>query len=188
MAGVGLLVGQHVAQGLRRGDGGGSQVDGGPEQPEETGGGESLLDQVYPAGAVLHRIGRPAFPQLSPEEEVGEEEPHPHHGAAGIPDGAEEILQGNLPLVLCGGFYRGIEDVLHRKCKGIVRRGGAYRHRWTVRRVVDRRTALSHIGDAVRRKIEGFYILYHRLRRGQHVVLQRGQIDGHQQPQQYQPP
>ena len=96
---VGLLVGQHVAQTLLILQGGGSQVDGGPEQPEEARGHQSLLHQIRRAPAALQLQGEPPAPQHPPEPQVGHDQPQGHAPHAAVPDGPEDSPQIDLPPV-----------------------------------------------------------------------------------------
>ena len=99
MPGVGLLVGQDVPEAVRALEGGGGQVDGGAEEPEEAGGGEALLHQIDPAGGALHGIGPPGPAELSPEEKIGEDQPAGHGRHAAVPDGGQLVRQNDLPGV-----------------------------------------------------------------------------------------
>ena len=97
--GVGLLVCQDVPEAVRALEGGGGQVNGGAEQPEEAGGGEALLHQIDPAGGALHGIGPPGPAELSPEEQIGEDQPAGHDRHTAVPDGGQLVRQDDLPGV-----------------------------------------------------------------------------------------
>ena len=98
MAGVGGLMGQHMPQPLRRGDNGGGKINGGPEQPEQAGGGETCLHQIDGIPAVLRGIGRPRPPELLPEAQVGHQKPHRHGGDADQPEDRQQVRRRHHPL------------------------------------------------------------------------------------------
>ena len=65
--GVGLLMSQDVPEAVRALESGGGQVNGGPEEPEQAGGGQTAFHQVDPAGGALYRPGLPGLTELLPE-------------------------------------------------------------------------------------------------------------------------
>lgn len=105
VAGMGLLMGQHMAQPLRRGQRRGSQVNCGPEQPEQARGGQSRLHQIHRQGAVFHRAGLPVPMQPHPEARVHRQQEHRRQTAARQPDQEQHMLR-RQPFILHGGVLR----------------------------------------------------------------------------------
>ena len=186
--GVGLLMSQDVPEAVRALEGGGGQVNGGAEQPEEAGGGEALLHQIDPAGGALHGIGPPGPAELSPEEKIGEDQPAGHDGTAGVPDRGQKVRQGNLPLIGPNAFRRVSHGILVVKSVGAVRRGGADGHRRSVVRSVKIAAVRPPGCYGVRRNVQGLHPVRRGLRRRQQAEARRREVHRHQQPQQHQPP
>ena len=99
MTGVGLLVEEDMAQPLRRGYRFRREVNGGPEESEEAGGGQ-VIAQVDRAGAMFRRIGDPLPAQLSPEDQVAAEEEEGGYRHAALPHPAQHLGNGSLFGVL----------------------------------------------------------------------------------------
>ena len=182
---MGGLVGDDVPQALRRGDGGGGQVDGGPEQSEQAGGGQTGLHQIDGILAAFNRVKSSCFAQLSPEAEVARQEPAGHDGDAGVPD-APEQLSGGEPARVDGG---GLSALIHHHdpC-------GSGGHRIAGLEIGISPAFLGQVylsgGQDVDRPLlqmvgDGFHC---RLRRRQYIEIQRGQAHRHQQPHQHQRP
>lgn len=181
VAGVGQLMGQNVAHPLRRGDGGGGQIDGGPEQPEQAGGGQPCLHQIDGQGTALHRPGLPGPPQPQPEAPVDGQQKHRRRAAPRQPEAGQHRLRGQPP-VLHGGLLR-----LDQPCRspfrdlrlfrGHVGGGGVLGQRGTGHRNVDRPG-----GNAPG------HPLLHRLGRSEDGKIHRRQAHRNQQPQEDQSP
>ncbi len=188
--GVGLLVGQHVAQALLALQGGGGQIDGGPQDAEQARRRQGGLHHIHPVLTAGDLHAHPAAAQLPGEGEVGPQQSQGHRRRPGQPDGAQGLDDGQMLLrgrlrVLCRRGGRGDDVGLDRlqagtgglrpsggKAGGLRRRGG----------YGDRRSGkgrgLQPGGDR----------LPHRLRHGQHAEIQGGQGDGNHQPHQHQRP
>ncbi len=177
---VGLLMGQHMTQARPPLHGGGRQIHGRPEQPEEARRYQPLLHQIHriPAFRQLHRD--PLFPQHVPEPEVGYCQPQPHEPHARSPDQAQSLLQGKGIFRQYGRLalrlgHLGIA-ALHwqdhiRSCRGA--RDLLRRYRQHINRLLLQ--PFLHLDPGG-------------LGDGQHAEIRRRKVRRHQQPHQYQPP
>ena len=184
MPGVGLLVGQDVPQGGGRCKGGGREINGGPEQPEQAGRGQPAFHQINGIFARLRRIRRPNLAELLPKQQIGEQQPAGHHGYAAVPDGPQKVRQIDLVFVRCL-----VDDI--KAVKGnlnVILRGRAYRHAGSIDSLHNKHLVRTRERVLGRSDIEGLHILHDRFRSGQNVFADSGQIYGNQKPQQYQPP
>ena len=98
---VDQLMGEDVVQ-VAAVQGGPVEVDGGPEQPGQTGGGQAV-HHIHRQGAVhgqRFRIGHAQLPQPPGKPQIDKEEPHRHQSDAGVPDVAQEgeSVPGDLQL------------------------------------------------------------------------------------------
>ena len=94
------FMGQHMAETFLRLQCPGRQVDGGPEQAEETGGDDGVGD-VDRQGRPLHRNRPPRRPQLPPEPEVHRQQPNGDHHGSGSPHLIGNLMPGQGRFRLC---------------------------------------------------------------------------------------
>lgn len=180
MAGVGLLVDQHVPQPLRRGRGGG-QIDRRADESEEAGGGQPLCHQVHRIQAPVNSVRNSCFTEFAPETEIYKEKPDGHDGHPGVPDIAQQISQSQF-LILYRCFI-----VLNDPDLGV-----GWRDRQTGGKVRGLRMVCQRFPVCWDVKLLAIQLFCHRLshrlcRRQQRKVYCR-QMYRHQQPHQHQKP
>ena len=100
MPGVGLLMGQHVAQALLAPNGGGSQVDGGAQDAKQAGGVQLGLHHIHRVLTAGDFHAHPVLAQPRGEGQVGPHQPQAHPRRPGQPDRAQDLCQGPC---LCRG-------------------------------------------------------------------------------------
>ena len=185
VAGMGALMGNDVPQPLRGGDSGRCQIDGGSEQSEQAGGGETGVYQIDGILAVFNAVRTSYFTEFSPEPQVGHQEKQCRHSNADQPDTPEQLRSCHPACVESGGFPALVHHHDLRRGDGHCVAGLKLGISLAFLRQVhlsggqDVYCPLFHLlGDG----------LPHRLRRRQHVVLHSRQADGYQQPHQHQAP
>ena len=182
--GVGLLMGQDVAQprlvpGRLAGD-----VDGGPQQPKETGGGD-VVAEINRAGAVHVLQGQPGPAQLPCKTQIGPEEPERHDAHSNIPYECQDLERLHpLPVkdhVLPGPVHHAVGAVPLQE-HGPRLPVGQFLRRVELRRI----GGVGQKIDALPRR--RLHRLLQRLRGAQHAVPGGGQLHRQQQTQQHQQP
>ena len=177
MPGVGLLVGQHVAQALLAPNGSGGQVDGGAQDAKQAGGVQPGLHHIHRVLTAGNFHAHPVLAQPRGEGQVGPHQPQGHPRRPGQPDRAQDLCQGPLLCRSCTCSLRREPSLGFDRFRagngGLLPTGGG---------------RCQAGGGDLRSLQPGGDGLPRRFRHGQHADIQRGQGDGGQQPHQHQGP